>query len=179
MQIIKANFDASSFILNDTELKKGFKKFATELNKQKPGLLQNNFLYINNWSIICKPCLDEIPLHNELSVKLGNDISYCMVTHHSEEAVNKLVIKENIELKKFIFVNGMINFISGIYNEIKIVNLSFPLHIVLDSKGNVLAYLFGAFQDENSYKPIINFINKLKQTIETTYITKTKNYDNV
>ncbi len=40
-QIKKVNSDSSSYILNETKLKQGFKKFTTELKKQKPELSQN------------------------------------------------------------------------------------------------------------------------------------------
>jgi thiol-disulfide isomerase/thioredoxin len=161
-QIKKINSDSSSYILNDTKLKEGFKKFTIELKKQKPELLQNNYSYINIWNIICKPCFDEIPFIDNLSEKINKNISYVMVSSHSNGAVNKFIENKNLKVKNFIFINEMIDFISGIYNEIEVKSQSWPLHVVLDGEGTCLAFLFGSIHSEDSAAPLINFINDLK-----------------
>jgi thiol-disulfide isomerase/thioredoxin len=159
-QDIKINFDSSSFILNNTNLKLGFEIFTKALEEQKPELLKNNFLYINIWSIVCKPCSDEIPFLDSLPQKINKSISYLMVSSHSEDAVTNFLKNKEIQMKNFIFVNEMIDFISGIYNEIEVKNQSFPLHVVLDKEGNCLAYLFGSIDDMTA-APLVNFINNL------------------
>lgn len=158
---IKTNFDSSEFILNNTPLKQGFEMFINELKDQKTDLLQYNYFYVNIWSIICKPCLDEMPFIDDLPEKINKGLACVMVSAHSNKAVNNFLENKNKKMKNFIFVNEMIDFISGIYNEMEIENQSWPLHVVLDSKGNCLAYLFGAINDENSAAPLINFINSL------------------
>lgn len=153
-------FDASLFGLNETILEKGFKKFKQKLDN-KTALQNNNYYYINVWNIACKPCSDEMPFIDALTGKFKKDLACIMVSSHSDEAVNNFIRNKGIKMENFIFVNEMLDFISGIYNEIRVRNQSFPLHVVLDKKGDCLAYLFGAFYDEASAAPLINFINQL------------------
>lgn len=159
---IKLNFDSSIFTLNNSQLKHGFDILVREIRKQKPELLQNYYFYINIWSIICKPCFDEIPFIDTLPEKVNKNLTYLMISSHSNGAVNNYLENKNIKMKSFIFINEMIDFISGIYNEIELQNQSWPLHVVLDINGNCLAYLFGSIHDEKSAAPLINFINSLK-----------------
>ena len=111
---------------------------------------------------MCKACSDEMPFLDLLPEKFDKNIGCVMVSSHSNEAVNNFLKSKAIEMENFVFVNEMIDFISGIYNEIEVKNQSFPLHVVLDKKGNCLAYLFGSFNDEVSAAPLINFINNLE-----------------
>ena len=156
------NFDNSFFILNRTKLKQGFKGFTNELHKQNPKLLQNNYFYLNIWAIICKPCIDEIPFIDNLPEKFNKSLTCVMVSAYSNGAVNNFIKNKNVIMNNFTFINEMIDFISGIYNEIEVKSQSFPLHVILDKKGNCLAYLFGTIHDENSAAPLINFINSLE-----------------
>ncbi len=152
----------SSFLINNSILQQEFEKFVISLKAKNAHLLEKRYYYINIWSMACKPCLDEIPLIDSLLSSFTNQITYVMVSSHSNEAVSNFLKNKNIEMKNFVFLNEMIDFISGIYNEIEVKKQSFPLHVVLDKKGNCLAYLFGAIHDENSAAPLINFIKTLK-----------------
>ena len=154
-------FDSSVFLLNNTTLKKGFKEFIKLLRESDKELVNKDYFYVNIWSIACKPCSDEMPFLDLLAETFDKKIGYIMISAHSNEAVSSFLKNKRIEMKNFVFLNKMIDFISGIYNEIEVTNQAFPLHVVLDKNGNCLAYLFGAFHDENSAAPLINFIKNL------------------
>jgi hypothetical protein len=161
-QEIKTNFNSSDFILNNTSLKHGFEKFSNKLTEQYPNILFQNYIYINIWSIICKPCLDEIPYIDNLPSKFNKDLTCIMITSHSQKAVNNFISLKGVKMNNFIFLNEMIDFISGIYNAIEKKNQSWPLHVVMDKRGNCLAYIFGSIHDDFSSAPLINFINSLE-----------------
>lgn len=158
----KNNFDNSFFILNNTSLKVSFKDFTKQLKKNNPELLKKDYFYLNIWAIMCEPCIDEIPFIDELPKKTNKDLTCVMLTAYSNGAVNNFLKNKNLSMKNFIFFNEMIDFISGIYNEIEVKTQSFPLHVILDKKGNCLAFLFGSIHDDNSAAPLVNFINELK-----------------
>jgi thiol-disulfide isomerase/thioredoxin len=148
--------------LNETSLTQGFNFFLEKIkNYNSDKFINGSYFYVNIWSLGCKPCQLEMPILNNLIKKFNKHIVCIKVTSHSEKAVSSYLRNENLKLDSFIFLNDMNDFISGIYNEIGFQSQLFPLHVILDKKGNALAFMFGAFQDENSTTPLLNFINNL------------------
>lgn len=147
--------------LNRTNLKDGFTVFCEKLKENGQGYSDKEYIYINVWSVICKPCIDEIPFIGTLEKLVNKNLDYYLVCFHSDKAIETFLRNNNIKSNNLTFVNGMTDFISGIFNEIEENNLAFPLHAILNKQGDCLAYLFGSIHDEKSAAPLINFINSL------------------
>lgn len=153
---------ASIYLLNDTTLNVGFEKLICAVKYKNSNFVQNKYYYTNIWSIACEPCVDEIPLLDKIVMPFNKSLNCLMVSPYSDKAVNNFLLKRQIQMQNFTFINGMIDFISGVYNEINMKKQSFPLHVVLDQNGMCLAYLHGAFHDIESATPLTNYLNQLK-----------------
>lgn len=132
------------------------------LNKHKSiTKTTSNYYYINFWSLGCKPCLDELPIVKMLPAKFNKKINCVIVSLHSDKAVNNFIKNNQINMDDFVFINNALEFTSWVYESLSLEKYFFPLHLILDSKGKILAYQKGTIPDLNSASNIINFVNEL------------------
>lgn len=110
----------------------------TQLNvdhlKGKPTL-------INFWSTICEPCIEEIPLLNQLEKDLKGRVNFIGITFSSKEKVEKFLTKHEFSF----------NFITDVeyklFEKNKITR--YPMTYILDKDGN-LQYVIGKVNAENA-----------------------------
>jgi thiol-disulfide isomerase/thioredoxin len=151
------------FSLNEISLRSGFEKFYPILIKVDPKIINRKYLYITIWNIACKPCEEEIPYLESFAGKFKTKMAFIMVSHHTNKAVWNFIHEKSIIHENFLFINEMNDFISGVFNQLKIRQLFYPLHIILDREGNILAYAPGAFFNDKAACPIIKFILNLPE----------------
>ncbi|MGZ3883226.1 MAG: TlpA family protein disulfide reductase [Bacteroidia bacterium] len=152
----------NAFNFNSVDFAKEFELLKDKIEEQNISSCSANYFYINIWSLACKPCVDEMQFIKKMVDDFNKKIFNVLVTIHSNEAVYSFMRNKEITMENFFLINEMMNFVSGIFNEIEEKKFKVPLHIVLNRKGEVLAYLFGAFHDETSAAPLVNFINSLE-----------------
>jgi hypothetical protein len=146
-------------------LQSRFKYFIRSVQRKNNKLFRCKYYYINIWVLNCKPCITEIDFLNTLPEKVNKNISFIMVSSHSDNAVNSFLERNGITMKDYTFLNEKKDFISDIFKETRVTNETFPLHVVMDNRGNFLAYLFGSIHNEVLAAPLIGFLNNLEQNI--------------
>lgn len=158
---LNLNQHNSSF-LNRPSVELGFNLFIESLAKR--GFLSSDkqYYYINIWSIGCQPCIEELPTLDSLQNIISQKVSCIMVSCHSDRAVQRFLEKRSLTLSNFILLNGMNDFVLYINNKLNLDEYVFPIHIILNKKGHVLAYLIGSLTDERSLLPITEFIDNLE-----------------
>ena len=153
------NFENLS--LNNTSLPDGFESFKEILKEKKQKVLAHKYYYLNVWSPDCEPCIDEIKILDSLEFTNNSNILCVFVSAYRDEVVADLLKRRKISVNNFIFVNQMINLISGLYSEIELQRQIYPAHFILDEKGTALAYLLGSIHDTRSAQPLVNFFKGL------------------
>jgi thiol-disulfide isomerase/thioredoxin len=116
---------------------------------------------INFWFTSCAPCIDEIPVLNQIAEKYRNDFNFISITFEDEQDVGKFLKKHPYHFKHLV---GAEKFIKSI--GIK----SYPMNVFLDNKG-ILRYVKGGIPYEGleagelkmgEGNEIIEIIEKLK-----------------
>ena len=103
--------------INKTTWTKGFESFITKLKQKDQKLANKKYFYINTWATFCSPCIKEMPFLDSLAGTLRNDVAYVFVSEISDESATSCIKRHKYNIKNFIFLNDMGDFISGICNE--------------------------------------------------------------
>jgi hypothetical protein len=140
---------------------KGFKIFKTTFSKGSTSKAFKKYIYVNLWSLGCQPCIDELSFIDSLKDYIHKDIDYFFVSSHSDPAVSGFLNRKKISIINFIFINNMLDFISGVFNEIDINGIVFPTHVIMKRNGEILAFYCGSMNSKEEALPVINFINNL------------------
>ena len=106
------------------------KQFSKNYLKGKP-------TFINFWFTRCLPCIEEIPMMNNLKEKYGDKVNFIAITYENKKSVDDFLKKKNI------------NFQHITNSKKEIDNLkysSYPTNLILDKNGN-LKYVYGEISD--------------------------------
>lgn len=146
--------------ISKTKWTQSLKIFQTKLTEEHKPMLGKKYYYINIWTSWCAPCIREMPWLDSLAGNLRKDVGYVFVTELSDVVANKVIHGKNYNLKNFIFLNEMNDFVSGICNEQGIKNKVYPMVLILSNKGKVLHYSVGAYSNKNEASGFADLINK-------------------
>lgn len=96
---------------------------------------------INFWSTICEPCIEEMPLLNQLEKDLNGKVNFIGITFSTKEKVEKFLIKHDFSF----------NFITDVEYKLFEKNkvTRYPMTYILDKDGN-LQYVIGKVNTENA-----------------------------
>jgi cytochrome c biogenesis protein CcmG/thiol:disulfide interchange protein DsbE len=83
---------------------------------------------INLWFTGCAPCIEEMPVLNELKSKYGDKFNFLSVTYDSESKVNKLLEKHKFEFEHIVNSKKLTT---------KLGFNGFPVNLFLDKNGVV------------------------------------------
>ena len=147
--------------INKTTSTKGFESFITKLKEKDTTCANKKYYYVNVWTNWCSPCIKEMPLLDSLAGTLNKDVGYIFVSHISDEAANNCIKRNNYYFKKFIFLNDMNDFVSGICNELIIKTKVYPMVLILDQKGKIFHYSTGTCENSIELKELANIIQEL------------------
>jgi len=136
--------------------------FLNELKRKSANYSSKRLIYINIWNLACKPCIDEFQLLERISCQWGKKTTNVFISNHSDNAVNLFLKKNKTEYDNFVFINEMNDLIVKIFNLIEVPRIMYPMHIVMNPEGKILAYLAGAFTNEKDANRLTEFIVSLK-----------------
>lgn len=141
--------------------KEGYKSFTQKLKVEHPELLKKKYFYINIWTNWCGPCVKEMPWLDSLAGDLKKDVAYIFVSDLTEKSATECIKRKKYQIKNFIYLNDMGDFVSGICNEQNIKNKSYPMTLILNNKGELLHYSTGAYKNKQEATELSTLINKL------------------
>ncbi len=147
--------------VNKTSWEKGLESFMTKLNNKDTSVFNKKYYYVNIWTNWCIPCINEMPWLDSLAGTLNKDVGYIFVTDIGDELSKGCIEKRNYNLKNFIFLNDMNDFISGICNERNTKTKVYPMVLIFDQNGKIYHYSVGAFENSKEVKELADVINKL------------------
>ena len=119
--------------------------------------IKNNLIVLNLWGTWCKPCLDEIPELNKLSLEFKNDqVKFLALATDKTVKLNKFLLK-----KEFNFIhldNGNKKYFDKGFIK------SYPRTLVYDESGQLIKKYSGQLTDEK--------LSELRVLIKNTLSTK-------
>ncbi len=148
--------------ITTTTWKEGYKIFKQKLKTAHPKLATKKYYYINIWTNWCGPCIKEMPWLDSLVSNLRQDVAYIFVSDLTNKAASECIKRKKYQLKNFIFLNDMGDFVSGICNEQGIKNKSYPMVLIVNNKGEVIHYSNGAYENTKEAAEFATLINNLK-----------------
>lgn len=148
-----SEFKDKDFPIFDLQTIEG-ENFNSEQLKGKPAM-------INFWFTKCKPCIDEMPILNQIAEKYKNDFNFIAITYENENDVKKFLKKHPFNYKHLVDAEKFTDYLG-----IK----AYPMNLFLDKNG-VLKYVKGGIPYESKEggelkmgegNEIIEIIEKLK-----------------
>lgn len=145
-------------------INKGFPKFNLKTLSGEDfssGQLIGKPTLINFWFTSCAPCIDEIPVLNQIAEKYRNDFNFISITFEEEQDVGEFLKKHTYDFKHLVDAEEFIKSLG--------IN-SYPMNVFLDRSG-VLRYVKGGIPYEGleggelimgEGNEIIEIIEKLK-----------------
>ena len=123
------------------------KPFSVEQFNNNKGIqmnvdhLKGKPTFINFWSTICEPCIEEIPLLNQLEKELKGKVNFIGITFSTKEKVENFLTKHEFSF----------NFITDVEYKLFEKNkvTRYPMTYILDKDGN-LQYVVGKVNAENA-----------------------------
>ena len=127
------------------------KNFSSEQLKGKPTM-------INFWFTRCAPCIDEMPVLNEIAEKYKSDFNFIAITYEKQEDVKNFLKKRSFNFKHL--VNAK-NFIGQLGIQ------SYPMNLFLDENG-ILKYVKGGipYESKDGEELIMGEGNEIIEIIE-------------
>ncbi|HWY11167.1 MAG TPA: TlpA disulfide reductase family protein [Bacteroidia bacterium] len=142
---------------------KGLPMFNDSLKKHYPKLKTKKYFYINIWAMFCHPCIKEMPLLDSLAGTIERkDVAYIFLSDNSYKGTKDLLVRKKFNIKNFVYLDNMDDFISSVYNEQKKKSKVFPTIVILDNKGKIVHYETGAYENVKEAKEFADLIEKLK-----------------
>lgn len=148
--------------IDKTTWAEGLKSFVSKLKAKDKKVGNKKYYYVNIWTTWCGPCVKEIPWLDSLAGTLNKDVGYVFVSDQTDKVITDCLKRKKFDVKNFIFLNDMNDFVSGICNERKIRTKSYPMVLLLDNKGKILHYSNGAYEDIKEAKEFVDMISKLE-----------------
>lgn len=145
--------------LEKVTLKDSYKDFFNKIISKSIDTSKVDFYYINIWRTSCIPCLKEMPYLDSLVGRFSDNVKGFTITDQDEDKIKNFLIDKNVHLKHIMSINDMENFVAGISNEGKIIKYTYPVHIILNKKLEILFSFMGSSLDQ---KNIILEINLKK-----------------
>ena len=88
--------------------------------------LQGKPTIVNFWFTRCPPCIEELPVLNELKEKYGNEVNFISVTFDTEKAVNEFLKKHKFNFLHIVNSKKQID---------KLKISAYPTSFILDNNG--------------------------------------------
>lgn len=148
--------------VNKTTWEKGLESLTARLKEKDKTLVNKKYYYVNVWTNWCMPCIKEMPWLDSLAGTLNKDVGYIFVSDVSNEVANACIKRKNYNLKNFVFLNDMNDFVSAICNEKGTKSKAYPMVLILGNKGNLLHYSVGAYENVKEASEFVDLINKLE-----------------
>lgn len=148
--------------VNETTWKKGLESFFIKLKEKDKSIAAKKYFYVNIWTNWCKPCIKEMPWLDSLAGTFNKDVGYIFVSDISESLADSCIKRNRYNLKNFIFLNDMNDFVSGICNERGTRTKVYPMVLILGNKGKILHYTVGAYGNRNEAMEFVELIQKLE-----------------
>jgi cytochrome oxidase Cu insertion factor (SCO1/SenC/PrrC family) len=118
--------------------------------------LKGKVTMVNFWYRACHPCIEEIPLLNDLYTELKDNPSFQFIsfTFDPEDVAKQAVEKYNISFTVLPIT------LQECYQ--LIFNQGFPTNMIVDKDGKIALYISGEIKDKDKE----NMIIKIKQLLE-------------
>jgi thiol-disulfide isomerase/thioredoxin len=147
--------------VNETTWMEGLESFIAKVKKEDKYGANKKYYYVNVWTTWCFPCIREMPLLDSLAGTLNKDIGYIFVSDQKDKVITDFLSRKKINVKNFIFLNDMNDFVSGICNEMRVRNKVYPMTIILDQKGKIFHYSVGSCETTKELTALASLIGKL------------------
>jgi len=124
------------------QMAKDFTAYDIDGNKVSLKSLKGKIVVLNFWFTQCRPCIVEMPKLNEL-VKKYNDVIFISITFDKKDTVKNFLSNREFN---YSHITDNENILSD-YNV-----STFPTHIIIDQKGEIILRKVGDFIKEMDYK---------------------------
>lgn len=141
LQALKMSNPNTEFVAG--KMAQDFTAYDIEGNKISLNSLKGKIIVLNFWFTQCKPCIVEMPKLNKLVKKYKNDVVFLSITFDKKETVKKLLVNREFN---YTHITDNESILSS-YN----VN-TFPTHIIIDQKGEIILRKVGDFIEEMDIK---------------------------
>ncbi len=148
-------------VIEKTTWSEGLKSFVSKLKAKDKNIANRKYYYVNIWTTWCMPCVKEIPWLDSLAGTLNKDVGYVFVSDQTDKVIMDCLKRKKFDVKNFVFLNDMNDFVSGICNERKITTKSYPMVLIMDDKGKILYYENGAYENLKDASEFCELIQKL------------------
>lgn len=148
--------------VNSTTWKNGFNLLVDRLKEIDKTKVNKKYYYVNVWTTWCKPCIREMPWLDSLAGTLNKDVAYIFVSDIEDKRANNCISEKGYNIRNFLFINDMNDFISAICNEKGATSKVYPMVLILDNKGNFVHYSTGAYQSAKDVSEFGALIKGLK-----------------
>lgn len=102
-------------------------KFSDNNGKKfKMNYLDGKPTFINFWFTRCPPCIEEIPLMNQLKEKYGNQVNFITITFNDKTTVDEFLKTTPFNFKHIVNAKSEIN---------RLEISAFPTNLILDKNG--------------------------------------------
>lgn len=136
--------------LDKVTLKDSYKEFLNKIVSKNIDTSKIDFYYINIWRTSCIPCLKEMPYFDSLTGMFNDNVKGFTITDQEEDKIASFLNKKNVHLKHLISINEMENFVTVLSNEGNIMKYTYPVHIILNKKLEILSAFFGSSLDHKN-----------------------------
>ena len=135
--------------LEKVTLKDSYKDFFNKVILKNVDTSKVDFYYINIWHTSCIPCIKEMPYLDSLTGMFNDNVKGFTITDQDEDKIASFLDKKNVHLKHLMSINDLENFVAGLSNDGQIMKYTYPVHIILNKKLEVLAKQIGASPNKN------------------------------
>jgi thiol-disulfide isomerase/thioredoxin len=149
-------------VIDKTTWSEGLKSFVSKLREKNKNVANKKYYYVNIWTTWCMPCVKEIPWLDSIAGTLKKDVGYIFVSDQTDNVITDCLKRKKFDVKNFVFLNDMNDFVSGICNERKITTKSYPMVLIMDNQGKIIHYDNGAYGNVKEAAEFIDLINKLE-----------------
>lgn len=148
--------------IKNTKWEEGLKLFQQQVKLQDSALINKKYYYINLWTDWCKPCLREMPWLDSTAGTLDKDVAYFFVSSLHEAKASECIKKKNYQIKNFVYLNGMQEFVSAAFNEFNKKSVVYPLSIIMTKEGKVIGSYIGALEKRSASSQFAQMIEELQ-----------------
>ena len=149
--------------VEDVSWTKGLAMLKDSIKKKHPELAGKKYFYVNMWAMFCGPCIKEMPWLDSIAGTMERkDVAYIFLAGESDKATNAMIERKKFNIKNFVYLNNMSDFISAVYNEQKKKSISYPTIVIFDDKDKIIKYEVGAYENITEAKEFVDLIGKLE-----------------
>ncbi len=126
--------------------------------REKTGT-NNTYYYFNVWNTSCIPCIQEMPDIDSLAALYKSKVDFIFITNEADEKIEQFFKAKSIKIDYSIFMNNEENTISFLSEKIGKNRLSYPTHIIMNDKFDVIHHHTGGLnfnvKGVNLFDPIL------------------------